>query len=1099
MDQDGQFPDRWSRGELDSSTLLERLRDLRRGRGNCLFIRGGPGPGKTLALDKFVAAADSQSVRTIILRCRPSSIGFGANVWSAVLTWAQGTSQGGREQPRTEVAEAALGSGAQSEAVAQAVALDAAAEVTASCSERPPEPLLLALDGLHHADNVSLILLRSVALLTRELPLLVLATYFPPEILPQPARESLKQFLATVIDHAPLGANVPETRTSAAQYLGPLHLRADQNVRFAAHALGKDKDGAAALTDEETRARLDALAAREKRVLQIAAVLGPRFSRRHLAAVSDLDDAEVAETLSALGRLGLIRSSEDGNDCSFSQESLRDIAYREIAATQRAGLHRRTAKLLESLHPYDPERVAEAIACHYAQGLDESAVERAVMYASMAGRVAAQRGDFAEAERIYTMTLRAIESLGVGLDGRQCDLLIAMGEVLAQLGKYRDAQTALSRAAEYASVQGDSQRLAAAIAHMPVSNWPAVAGCACPVTQLAQAAMSELKPGALRRAVLMGRMGFEMIEQAGEHQRGERLLLDSVQLAREAKDPRSLLQVLNLFDCALRHPDKLHERLENAAEIVALASRVGDRGLLCQGTATRLRCLLELGEIVRAEAEANALSPITEGGVPVAEAGMLLFAALRAFREGRLADAEDFGGKFRVLSAAAQMPHANDFYWPAMFACFAESGRLAELEPMARDSVSRYPALGVFRALLAWLYLELGRTADARFHFNRLTLTGLASSGAQDGFLTYLAALSMVSCELRNQDRSAALYELLRPYASRTVVFRLGTAFGSVEYYLGRLAASLSRTSQAIQHLENAIEFNRKVGGRPWAAYAACDLARVLFEQGSADQRERAAGMLTEIVDDAGAIGMKRLQRIAERLRVSDSAQARFDRKINRNDKTGTAVFGDSTRAADGTGNQAPATAAGRRLGVFLREADYWTLSYADETIRVKHSRGLELIGVMLKSPGRRFHAVELCAILDGHAGDADSMPSESKPDAMLDGRARSSYRDRLRELRADIEEARNFNEVDRVGRLEEEKAFLTRELARAVGLGGLDRKMASRSERARTRVTNAIRNTLHKISQNHAELGHYLARTVKTGTFCRYDPDSATAVSWLL
>jgi hypothetical protein len=74
---------------------------------------------------------------------------------------------------------------------------------------------------------------------------------------------------------------------------------------------------------------------------------------------------------------------------------------------------------------------------------------------------------------------------------------------------------------------------------------------------------------------------------------------------------------------------------------------------------------------------------------------------------------------------------------------------------------------------------------------------------------------------------------------------------------------------------------------------------------------------------------------------------------------------------------------------------------------------------------------------------------------------------------------------------------FLTRELARAVGFGGRDRKTASNAERARVAVTKAVRATLKRIGEMDSNLGDELEATIRTGTFCSYEPDRRRPVSW--
>ena len=73
----------------------------------------------------------------------------------------------------------------------------------------------------------------------------------------------------------------------------------------------------------------------------------------------------------------------------------------------------------------------------------------------------------------------------------------------------------------------------------------------------------------------------------------------------------------------------------------------------------------------------------------------------------------------------------------------------------------------------------------------------------------------------------------------------------------------------------------------------------------------------------------------------------------------------------------------------------------------------------------------------------------------------------------------------------------MSEQLKSAVGLGGRDRKAASRAERARVVVTLAIRSAIKKIRARHPALGEHLAQRIKTGYECAYKPDPTRPVSW--
>jgi IPP transferase len=116
---------------------------------------------------------------------------------------------------------------------------------------------------------------------------------------------------------------------------------------------------------------------------------------------------------------------------------------------------------------------------------------------------------------------------------------------------------------------------------------------------------------------------------------------------------------------------------------------------------------------------------------------------------------------------------------------------------------------------------------------------------------------------------------------------------------------------------------------------------------------------------------------------------------------------------------------------------------------------------------------------------------------ALLDDAAKASYRRRLDDLREDLDEAERFHDVERAARLREELDFISAELARAVGLGGRDRRAGNAAERARVNVTRAIRGAVRAIAEHDARLGHHLERSVRTGVFCAYQPGPEGPDTW--
>ena len=195
---------------------------------------------------------------------------------------------------------------------------------------------------------------------------------------------------------------------------------------------------------------------------------------------------------------------------------------------------------------------------------------------------------------------------------------------------------------------------------------------------------------------------------------------------------------------------------------------------------------------------------------------------------------------------------------------------------------------------------------------------------------------------------------------------------------------------------------------------------------------------------------------------------------------------------------------------IFRPEGEYWTVSFAGTTCRLKEARGLHYIAHLLQQPHQEVHVITLITI----SADLSEEPAEGPPfqdaslavdhtegfsdaGAMLDPQARAAYKQRLRELQEELAEAQQFHDLGRSERVAAEIDFLTHELASAVGLGGRARRVGSAAERARVSITRAIKSALRKITEHHPALGQHLATTIKTGTYCSYTPDVRMPITW--
>jgi hypothetical protein len=431
--------------------------------------------------------------------------------------------------------------------------------------------------------------------------------------------------------------------------------------------------------------------------------------------------------------------------------------------------------------------------------------------------------------------------------------------------------------------------------------------------------------------------------------------------------------------------------------------------------------------------------------------------------------------------------------WPALALSYAEGERLLELESMANEARGYSESLAL-QALRCWLNARLGRKFEARTQFHHLAANDFAELRASADFLAGATALASACLKIGNLSRySARLYDLLLPYADQHAVFGQIAYLGSVSFFLGQLANALSNRDDAIRHFQAASQRHLQMEARPWSLYAAYELAGTLLKDENRERRQHAAAILSQIKIEAGSRGMGFLvKRVAALGAATENPLA--------------AVFNDEAMMSEGLQVRATAESEANSrsvsAGVFRKVDRYWTVIYEGHSARIKDRRGLEWISLLMSKPHESIHVSMLVGEIDGLPSTSDDPLEGFAPSdlgAVIDPEAKRSYQARARELRQELNEASLNNDLGRVEALEQELRFLTRELARAVGLYGRNRASLSSNERARLRVTNAVRSAISAVSVHHAALGKHLADSVKTGLYCSYRPSADSMVAWEL
>lgn len=854
--------------------------------------------------------------------------------------------------------------------------------------------------------------------------------------------------------------------------------------------------------------RLAGLSASASEILKCAAVIGNRFDPELVLQIAELNRDEAMAALSALEDHRIIGAESDGRR-KFTQGFVREILYRELASDVRALRHRRIAATLQARHTHEIESHAEDIAHNLVLSRDGPAMDDAVGFAEIAGRRFLRAGAFAKACEMFTLALDAAQWRGRQDDLRLCEILTEKGIAQRDAGDLSAAEVTFQSAVYYARRIGDPVRLARLALQVPEYHWP-LPGWDSPLAiLLAEGALSSLdaRDSALR-AMVTARLAAELSYDRGQKQRGHELAKLSVEIAGKAgADPAAMMQVLRFRDCTLRHPDCVEERLSNSSKVMSLARQLSDPVVLHEAVAAMIWSLFKLGRM----SEAEALFPTFEQTVKLANRPLyriFMFVSLASWaaHEGRVARSESLFAEARKSAEEAGIPSAVERCWPTLILSLVERDNLANLEPMAAASLRARPRSLEDRALKCWLDARLGHHFEARLRLERLAADDFADLRDDQNFLIAAAALGEACIGLgRNYSHYAArIYELLLPYANLQVALGQIAAMTSVSYYLGRLAKFLARRDAAIEHLQTALDLDLRMASRPFTLYASFELAEALLGHRDSDRRHQGSMLLAGLEAQAASEEMPALAMRTSGLRMNGVAVDSLAEDSDHPDSAGVASLSFGTDklsfpALTEVGSFANAITNQSR--VFKREGDVWTLCYQKRIVRVHHLKGLALISQLLARTNEPIHCMELANSVDA----GRSLPGETLRSAqsiemgpMLDQEAKHSYRERARELRQELEEAHRFNDAGRAEKIEQELRFLTRELARAIGLFGHDRENGSSGERARLRVTFAIKSAINKIASSHITLARHLESSIRTGRFCTYRPD-AEELHWEL
>ncbi|HKC78436.1 MAG TPA: AAA family ATPase, partial [Gaiellaceae bacterium] len=422
--------------ELLENSFSRAVRDRR---AQLLTVFGEPGLGKTRLVTEFTAGLE----RATTLFGRTLPYGEGVTYWP--LASMIKASAGIRDDDPANEAFEKLRASCESEAVADLLGAALGVLGAAEGGEHEPgqlswaalrwaeqladaQPLVLVFEDVHWAEEPLLDVIEHLARSLRDVPVLIVALARPELLDARPAWAGGIR-TATAIDLAPLSGSDSEELADALlsrgdvspMERGPLLERAEGNPLFLEEIVQALRENCALDGIPETlqaliAARIDRLAADEKRLLQSAALAGRVFWQGALESLNaDLEVAAILEGL--LGREFLVReeSSTISGDIAFRFKHglIRDVAYSGMSKARRADEHQAFAAWVEDRAR---DELAEIRAHHLEQAADLRAELDGVVPADLAaaaagaleeaGRRALRRGALGVARRTL---LRAVE------------------------------------------------------------------------------------------------------------------------------------------------------------------------------------------------------------------------------------------------------------------------------------------------------------------------------------------------------------------------------------------------------------------------------------------------------------------------------------------------------------------------------------------------------------------------------------------------------------------------------------------------------------------------------------------------------------------
>jgi len=310
-------------------------------------------------------------------------------------------------------------------------------------------PTVLILEDLHRADDTSLATVEFLAEQLKDESLWILGTSRPFDSLSQSGRARLERF--ETVTHAREVLLRPMTSEEAVDYLRTV----DPSQEFSATEVARlhSETGGNPLLLEQfvhhisseggvpgpPRADHRSLNEEARRVLDVAAVLGPTFTFDFLLRASgERDEERLAETVDHLVEQGLL-FERPGEVLEFPEARLREETYNLLPEMQRRQLHRRAGEAMEAMGAVDVSRTY-ALARHFYLGHE---APRSVHYNCIAAEIDERALALDAAWDHYAHALESQREMRPEDLDKEAELILELARIEDELGLLEDAEATL--------------------------------------------------------------------------------------------------------------------------------------------------------------------------------------------------------------------------------------------------------------------------------------------------------------------------------------------------------------------------------------------------------------------------------------------------------------------------------------------------------------------------------------------------------------------------------------------------------------------------------------------------------------------------------